>query len=63
MADMQSLLTEKRVFKPEKEFAKAANWNKKQIAEYRKLGEKNPARFWAQMAKDCLLYTSDAADE
>ena len=52
MADMQSLLTEKRVFKPEKEFAKAANWNKKQIAEYRKLGEKNPARFWAQMAKE-----------
>ena len=52
MADMQSLLTEKRVFKPEKEFAKAANWNKKQIAEYRKLGEKNPTRFWAQMAKE-----------
>ena len=58
MADMQSLLTEKRVFKPEKEFAKAANWNKKKIAEYRKLGEKNPTRFWAQMAKEHVSWFS-----
>ncbi len=52
MADIESLLKEKRVFKPEKDFARAANWNKKQIAEYRKLGEKNPERFWARMAKE-----------
>ena len=58
MADIQSLLTEKRVFKPEKEFARAANWNKKQIAEYRKLGQKNPARFWAQMAKENVTWFS-----
>ena len=58
MADIQSLLTEKRVFKPEKEFARAANWNKKQIAEYRKLGQKNPERFWAQMAKENVSWFS-----
>ena len=51
MADIESLLKETRVFKPHKEFSKQANWNKKQVAEYRKLGAKDPARFWAKMAK------------
>ena len=51
MPDIQSLLTENRVFQPDKEFAKQANWNKKQIAEYRKLGQ-SPQRFWAKMAKE-----------
>ncbi|MEE3328135.1 MAG: acetate--CoA ligase [Myxococcota bacterium] len=52
MADIQSLLQEKRVFKPDAEFARSANWNKKTVAEYRKLGEKSPEKFWAKMAKE-----------
>ena len=51
MADIESLLKEKRVFKPEKAFAKQANWSKKDVRELRKLGEKSPERFWAKMAK------------
>ena len=38
MPDIESLLKEKRSFKPSPEFAKQANWSKKQVAEYRKLG-------------------------
>ncbi len=52
MADIESLLKEKRSFKPSPEFVKQANWNKKTIDEYRKLGTENPERFWAKMAKD-----------
>ncbi|MBW2242908.1 MAG: acetate--CoA ligase [Deltaproteobacteria bacterium] len=52
MPDIESLLKEKRVFKPAKDFSRQANWNKKTAAEYRKLGEKNPERFWAKMAKE-----------
>jgi acetyl-CoA synthetase len=52
MPDIESLLTEKRVFKPSKEFAKTANWSKKQIKEYRALGAKSPERFWAKMARE-----------
>ena len=51
MADIESLLKEKRVFEPPKEFAKRANWSKKDVAAYRKLGARNPERFWAQLAK------------
>jgi acetyl-CoA synthetase len=54
MPDIESLLKEKRLFKPDPAFAKNANWNKKTIAEYRKLGEKNPVRFWAKMARENL---------
>jgi acetyl-CoA synthetase len=50
--DIESLLKEKRVFKPSKEFARQANWSKKTIAEYRKLGAKHPERFWAKMARE-----------
>jgi len=50
--DIESLLKEKRVFKPNREFAKQANWNKKTVAAYRKLGAKNPERFWAKMARE-----------
>ena len=50
MADIESLLKETRVFKPGREFSRKANWNKKTISEYRKLGEKNPERFWKKMA-------------
>jgi acetyl-CoA synthetase len=52
MPDIESLLKEKRVFKPAPEFTRQANWNKKTTAEYRKLGEKNPVRFWEKMAKE-----------
>ncbi|MBW2268558.1 MAG: acetate--CoA ligase [Deltaproteobacteria bacterium] len=52
MPDIESLLKENRVFKPSKEFAKAANWSKKQIKEYRSLGAANPERFWAKMARE-----------
>ena len=52
MADIDTLLKEKRTFKPAAEFTKQANWNKKTTNEYRKLGESNPTRFWAQMAKE-----------
>jgi acetyl-CoA synthetase len=52
MPDIESLLKEKRVFKPEKTFSKKANWNKKTVEEHRKLGEKSPERFWAKMAKE-----------
>jgi acetyl-CoA synthetase len=52
MADIESLLKEKRSFKPSAEFTKNANWNKRTVAEYRKLGAKSPERFWAKMAKE-----------
>jgi acetyl-CoA synthetase len=52
MADIESLLKEKRVFKPSVEFTRQANWNKKTVAEYRKLGARSPERFWAKMAKE-----------
>jgi acetyl-CoA synthetase len=51
MDDIESLLKEKRSFEPPKAFAKHANWSKKDVAAYRKLGARNPERFWAQMAK------------
>jgi len=52
MANIESLLKEKRTFKPDRDFMKNANWNKKTVAEYRALGAKNPERFWAKMAKE-----------
>jgi acetyl-CoA synthetase len=52
MPDIESLLKEKRSFKPAPEFNRQANWNKKTSNEYRKLGEQNPTRFWAKMAKE-----------
>ncbi len=58
MADIESLLKEKRTFKPSKEFVKQANWNKRTVAEYRKLGAKNPQRFWAKMAKENVSWFS-----
>jgi acetyl-CoA synthetase len=52
MPDIESLLKEKRVFKPTPEFARRANWNKRAVAEHRRLGAKSPERFWARMAKE-----------
>ena len=42
----------KRVFKPTPEFTRRANWNKRTVAEHRRLGAKSPERFWARMAKE-----------
>jgi acetyl-CoA synthetase len=58
MADIESLLKEKRLFSPAKEFAKQANWTPRQVAEHRKLGTKSPQRFWAAMAKEHLTWFS-----
>jgi acetyl-CoA synthetase len=58
MPNIESLLEEKRVFKPAPEFTRQANWNKKTIAEYRKLADKSPERFWAKMAKQNLTWFS-----
>jgi acetyl-CoA synthetase len=52
MADIESLLKEKRVFEPTREFARSANWNKKAVADHRRLGERSPERFWAKMARE-----------
>jgi acetyl-CoA synthetase len=56
MADIESLLKETRTFKPSAEFARNANWNKRTVNEYRKLGAKNPERFWAKMAKENISW-------
>jgi hypothetical protein len=50
MPDIESLLKEKRSFKPSPEFAKQANWSRKQVAEYRKLGEKSAVDQSARLA-------------
>ena len=52
MADINTLLKEKRTFKPAPEFTKQAHWNKTLTNEYRKLGDSNPTKFWAKMAKE-----------
>ena len=36
--DIESLLKEKRVFRPAPEFAKRAKWSRRTVALYRKLG-------------------------
>ncbi len=56
MPDIESLLKEERVFKPSSEFNRQANWNKKTLAEYRKLGARNPERFWAKMAREHVTW-------
>ncbi len=58
MPDIESLLKEKRVFKPAPEFTRQANWNKKTIDEYRKLAARSPERFWAKMAKENVSWFS-----
>jgi acetyl-CoA synthetase len=58
MPDIKSLLKEKRVFEPNPRFAKQANWSKKTVAAYRKLGARDPERFWAKMAKEHVTWFS-----
>jgi acetyl-CoA synthetase len=52
MSDIESLLKEKRVFKPDPGAARAANWNKKTADGHRRQGARDPQRFWAKMAKE-----------
>ena len=52
MADIESLLKEKRVFKPSPEFAERAHWNRAKLEVLRREAARNPAKFWAQMAKE-----------
>jgi len=52
MADIESMLREKRIFKPSAAFAKQANWDKKTAKAMYELGQRNPERFWALMAKE-----------
>ena len=52
MPDIESLLKEKRIFKPDAAFTRAANWNKREVSKLRKEGADNPQRFWAKMAKE-----------
>jgi acetyl-CoA synthetase len=52
MADIESLLKEKRVFKPSPEFAKRAHWNRAKLEALRRGAARNPAKFWAQMAEE-----------
>jgi len=58
MSDIESLLKETRVFEPDSEFARKANWNRKQTSALRKLGQQKPQRFWAQMAKEHVSWFS-----
>ncbi|HTY16944.1 MAG TPA: acetate--CoA ligase [Myxococcota bacterium] len=56
MADIESLLKERRRFAPPKAFARQANWTPRAVAELRKLGAKSPERFWARMAKERVTW-------
>ncbi len=56
MPDIESLLDEKRIFKPSPEFARGANWSRSTVKQLREAGEKNPQRFWARMARENLTW-------
>jgi len=58
MPDIESLLKETRSFKPDPAFTRAANWNKKTVAEFRKAGQQNPEKFWAARAKENITWFS-----
>ncbi len=49
---IESILKERRVFKPDPAFAKQAHWNAATYARLRKEAAANPERFWARMAKE-----------
>ena len=56
MPEIKSLLEEKRIFKASTEFKRRANWNRQRSAEYRALGDRNPERFWAKMAREHITW-------
>jgi len=58
LTDIESLLKEKRVFKPTPAFSRQAEWNRREVREMRKLGATNPERFWAKMAREHVSWFS-----
>jgi acetyl-CoA synthetase len=58
VADIESLLKEKRHFPPRPEFAKQANWGKKTVGALRKLGAKRPEQLWAKLAREHVSWFS-----
>jgi len=52
MADIESLLKEKRVFKPAPAFARSAQWTRSRVESLRKAAARDPRKFWATMAKE-----------
>ncbi len=52
MADIESLLHEKRVFKPSATTVRNARWNHATWSKLRRQADSNPEKFWAQMAKE-----------
>src|SRR4029453_14126347 len=56
MPDIESLLREKRVFRPPAEFAKRANWTAKAAKALRAQGARDPQRFWAKMARENVTW-------
>jgi len=58
MADIESLLDETRLFEPDESFRRHANWSRRQVDEYRKLGAESPERFWAEMAREHVSWFS-----
>ncbi len=49
---IESILKERRVFKPDPGFAKRALWNAATYARMHKEANRSPERFWARMAKE-----------
>jgi acetyl-CoA synthetase len=54
--DIESLLKEKRVFEPSADFAQRAHWSKRKADALRKLGARDPEKFWAQMAQEHVAW-------
>jgi acetyl-CoA synthetase len=52
MPDIVSLLKEKRVFRPDRAFARQANWSPRTAKQHRALGARSPERFWERMARE-----------
>jgi len=58
MPDIESLLKEKRVFKPDPQAARSANWDRKTVEAHRRLAARDPQRFWAKMAREHVTWFS-----
>jgi acetyl-CoA synthetase len=56
MTEIESLLREKRVFRPSPEFARRANWSRSTVAKLRRLAARSPERFWDRMAKEHVTW-------
>ena len=55
--EIESVLTERRVFKPKAAFARAAHIkNAKEYDKLAKQAEKNPEKFWGDLAKELFWF-------